>query len=207
MASMSTFSSKQLSEVDLKCLFLRHLREHNVINSNSVIASEYSLGHAGRRVDLAISCDKFIAVEFKSGADTLKRLQPQLDAYLRYFDRVIVVADERHIPGARAQIPSSVELWSVDAEGGLLPLQNSSSKSSRSTRALAQLCSTRQLKRLISALPSSTLSRSKLVEMAARAPFDLVHAAAIGAFKTSFARSRQIQRALRARHLREPQNS
>src|ERR1700732_4974228 len=105
---MSASPLKQLSEADLKCLFLRHLRECGLINLNSVIASEYSLGHMGRRVDLAILCDEFIGIEFKSRTDTLKRLQPQLDAYVRCFDRVILVTDERHVPNAQSQIPPSV---------------------------------------------------------------------------------------------------
>jgi hypothetical protein len=186
---MSATAPKQPTEADLKCLFLRHLRKCGLINLNSVIASEYSLGHSGRRVDLAIFSEEFIGVEFKSRGDTLKRLQPQLDAYVRCFDRVILVTDERHVPNAQSQMPPSVELWSVDAEEQLHLVRSPVVRASRTARALAQLCNMRQLKRLTSARASSTLSRSKLVEMATDLPFDVVYKAAIGAFKDGFVRS------------------
>jgi hypothetical protein len=160
-----------------------------LIDPNSVIASEYSLGHTRRRVDLAIFSDEFVGIEFKSKSDTLKRLRPQLDAYVRCFDRVILVADERHIPSAQPLIPASVELWSVDGEGRLALARGSLLRASKSARGLAQLCNIRQLKRLASAGASSTLSRSKLIESAMHLPFDRVYEAAIGAFKDGFARS------------------
>lgn len=186
---MSGLSSKRLSEVDLKCLFLEHLRGLGLIDLKSVIASEYSLGHAGRRVDIAILTAEFIGIEFKSKRDTLRRLRPQLDAYVACFDRVILVADERHVPTARSLIPASAELWSVDGEGRLLQVRGSLSSRSKSARALAQLCNVRQLRRLTMLGASSNLSRSKLVEAATQLPFDRVYISAIEAFRSSFARS------------------
>jgi hypothetical protein len=104
---MSDSNFMRLSEMDLKCLYLERSRRLGLIDANSIIASEYSLGQTGRRVDLAILSNEFIGVEFKSKGDSLKRLKPQLDTYVRCFDRVVLVADERHIPNAQLLVPAS----------------------------------------------------------------------------------------------------
>jgi hypothetical protein len=180
---------RRLSETDLKCLYLERLRRLGLINAKSVIASEYSLGQTGRRVDLAILSSEFIGIEFKSKGDSLKRLKPQLDAYVRCFDRVVLVADERHIANAQPLVPASVEVWSVNCEGELSLVQEALSERAQSARALAQLCSVRQLRRLASVAASSAPSRSRLIDAAMLLPFDKVYEAAVAAFKGTFERS------------------
>jgi hypothetical protein len=186
---MSGSNSQRLSEVNLKCLYLEHLRRLGLIDANSVIASEYSLGQTGRRVDLAILSDEFIGVEIKSKSDSLKRLQPQLAAYVRCFDRVVLVADERHILSAQTLMPASVELWSVNGLGELALVRKPIVREGQSARVLAQLCTIRQLRRLTSAEAPNSLSRSKLIDLALQLPFDSVHEAAVAAFRGAFARS------------------
>jgi hypothetical protein len=186
---MSSSISKRLSEVDLKCLYLEHLRRLGLIDANSVIASEYSLGQTGRRVDLAILSDEFIGVEIKSKSDSLKRLQPQLSAYVGCFDRVVLVADERHIASAQTLMPASVELWTVDGAGSFALVQKPITKGEQSARVLAQLCTIRQLRGLASAEEPNALSRSKLIDAAVQLPFDSIHKAALAAFRGAFNRS------------------
>jgi hypothetical protein len=187
---MSELNLKRLSETDLKCLYLERLRRLGLIDAKSVIASEYSLGQTGRRVDLAILSSEFTGVEFKSKGDSLKRLKPQLDAYVRCFDRVVLVADERHIASAQPLVPASVEVWSVDCEGELSLIQEGVlSQRARSARVLAQLCSVRQLRRLASVEVSSAPSRSRLIDAAMLLPFEMVYEAALAAFKGTFERS------------------
>lgn len=186
---MSGSNFTRLSEMDLKCLYLERSRRLRLIDANSIIASEYSLGQTGRRVDLAILSNEFIGVEFKSKGDSLKRLKPQLDAYLRCFDRVVLVADECHIPNAQLLVPASVEVWSVNCDRELSLVQKAVSDRAQSARVLAQLCSVRQLKRLASVEASMPLSRSRLLDAAMLLPFDNIYKAAVAAFKGTFERS------------------
>ncbi|MHC2620074.1 hypothetical protein ACVIW2_002106 [Bradyrhizobium huanghuaihaiense] len=182
-------SSKRLSEASLKCLYLQSLREHGLIDETSIIASEYLLGHTGRRVDLAFLTNEFVGIEFKSKGDSLKRLQPQLDAYVSCFDRVVLVVDERHTRNVFPSLPDSVELWSVNAKGRLFLERQGMSPLQRSTRALAQLCPTRQLRKLAPIAETSSASRSKLVDAASSLPFDRVREAAVASFKSTFGAS------------------
>lgn len=182
-------SLKRLSETDLKCLYLQSLRKHGLIDETSIIASEYLLGHTGRRVDLAILSNGFVGIEFKSKGDSLKRLQPQLEAYVSCFDRVVLVVDERHTPNAFPLLPDSVELWSVNAEGRLVLERQGMSPVQRSTRALAQLCDTRQLRKIAPIARTSSATRSKLVDAASSLPFDCVREAAVASFKSTFGAS------------------
>ena len=109
-----------LNEIYLKCSFLEHFRRLNRLDGGSVLASEFSLGRAGRRIDLAIWNGEFIGVEFKSKFDTLKRLSSQLDAYLQCFDRIIFVVDQKHISKVAALLPAAVELWVVGPTGNFV---------------------------------------------------------------------------------------
>ena len=70
------------------------------------IVHELALCQAEARVDLAAVNGWFVGWEIKTRADTLARLPRQQDVYSRVFDRVWLVADERHIGPALAMIPS-----------------------------------------------------------------------------------------------------
>jgi hypothetical protein len=186
---MSDQTSKRLSEIDLKCLYLERLRQLGQIDANSIIASEYSLGQTGRRADLAILNHGFIGVEFKSKYDSLRRLKQQLGAYIQCFDRVVLVADERHIVNVQSLMPVSVELWSVSNAGQLSIVKEVEFTGHPSARVLAQLCTIRQLRKLVSIHASSTLSRSRLTDAVLQLPVDMVYQAAIARFRSAFARS------------------
>ncbi|WP_432460230.1 sce7726 family protein [Agarivorans sp. QJM3NY_25] len=102
-------------EPDIKALTLNFLRNKNIIDENSIIMSELTVGDFSRRVDLAIySQGKLIAFEVKSEADSLVRLSGQVDKYLEYFDKVIVVSDTKFIPMLSGSLPDNVGLWEVD---------------------------------------------------------------------------------------------
>jgi hypothetical protein len=188
--SLPDLSSKRLSEVDLKCLYLERLRRLNLIDETSIIASEYSLGRTGRRADLAILNGEFIGIEFKSRHDSLKRLTQQLDAYVQCFDRVLLVADERHVENAQRLIPTPVELWSVNGGGELsLVKKPEAIKGNHSARVLAQLCTIRQLRKLVQNDKTPAWSRSMLTDAVLQLPPNHVYQAALATFRTAFTRS------------------
>ena len=182
---MSGQDHKRYTEADLKCLFLEHQRKLGQIDASSIIASEYSLGRAGRRVDLAILSDnKFIGVEIKSAYDSLKRLGQQLDAYVQCFDRVVLIVDDRHRANALFLKPPSVELWSANSEGQLSLVRPATTRPFASARALAQLCTIRDLRKLAT---SETLSRGRLIDAVIELPSEEIYQAAVGSFRRTYA--------------------
>jgi len=70
------------------------------------IVHELALCQAEARVDVAAVNGRLVGWEIKTRADTLTRLPRQQDVYSRVFDRVWLVADDRHIEPALAMIPS-----------------------------------------------------------------------------------------------------
>ncbi|MBY8171933.1 sce7726 family protein [Vibrio fluvialis] len=105
----------RLLEADIKALTLNYLRDKNIIDDNSIIMNELTIGDFSRRVDLAIfSKGKLIAFEIKSEADSLFRLNGQLDKYLEYFDKVIVVSDTKFVPSLLESLPNKIGLWEVE---------------------------------------------------------------------------------------------
>ncbi|NOH84668.1 sce7726 family protein [Vibrio sp. 03-59-1] len=107
---------KRLLEPDVKALTLNYLRDKRIIAEDSIIMNELTVGNFARRVDLAIySNGKLVAFEIKSEADTLARLNGQLDKYLEYFDKVIVVSDTKFIPTLTNSLPKNVGLWEVNS--------------------------------------------------------------------------------------------
>lgn len=104
----------RLLEADIKALTLNYLRDKKMIDDNSIIMNELTVGDFSRRVDLAtFSKGKLIAFEIKSEADSLFRLNGQLDKYLEYFDKVIVVSDTKFIPSLSESLPNKIGLWEV----------------------------------------------------------------------------------------------
>lgn len=179
----------QVNEAALKCLFLQHLRGQHTIDQNSVIASEYGLGRAGRRIDLAIWAGEFIGIEFKSRFDSLKRLTWQLGAYLQCFDRVILVVDEKHTDKVKACLPAPVELWSADASGNFTLINKAGVIRSQTVQALANLCSLAELRRITRSGSEQGVYRGRLSILADDLNAEEVYDLAIKGFKKSFGNS------------------
>jgi hypothetical protein len=105
----------RMLEADIKALTLNYLRDKGIINQDSIIMNELTIGNYLRRVDLAIFTNcKLIAFEIKSEADSLYRLDGQVDTYLKYFDKVIVISDSKFIPKMVTNLPKSVGLWEIN---------------------------------------------------------------------------------------------
>jgi len=107
----------KLSEDKIKAKVLSELRARSIISKKSVIANEYRVGSSSLRADLAILESHFIGVEIKSELDSLRRLASQVQSYLAYFDRVIVVLASRHLKKLNWNILIGAEIWEIDAGG------------------------------------------------------------------------------------------
>lgn len=102
------------SEVEIKALVLNRLLKEGRINSLSLVFNEMSLARKTRRVDLGyMSGREIVAVEIKSEKDTLSRLPGQLEVYLKYFDRVILVVASKFIRDVLETVSLDVEVWEV----------------------------------------------------------------------------------------------
>lgn len=104
-------------EIDIKVRFLNHLRQKNLISRDLTIINEFVVDQSSRRVDMAIFNDKYShAIEIKSEKDNLFRLNGQIESYLKYFDKITVIAARKHIKGVLADVPDNVEVWEVCEE-------------------------------------------------------------------------------------------
>ena len=178
-----------LNEGYLKCSFLEHLRCLGRLDSASVLASEFALGGAGRRIDLAIWSGEFIGIEFKSKFDTLRRLSWQLDAYLQCFDRIIFVVDQKHASKVAALLPAPVELWVVGPTGNFVLENAAGVLRGQTTQGLANLCTLAQLRRLSKAASPDGAYRGRRSVMANGLKLEDVYESAVTRFRKTFADS------------------
>jgi hypothetical protein len=91
----------------------RHLEMHQ----GSRAVDELVLQQGKHRIDVAVLNDEFHAFEIKSANDNLDRLPKQQACYNKYFDRVSLVVDERHVEKAVSIVPPQWGLISVSKFG------------------------------------------------------------------------------------------
>lgn len=109
--------SEMLSEVEIKAKILEKLLRDGKIQKESLIFNEMNLSGKARRLDLAyITRGEMVAIEVKSEKDSLSRLSGQLDEYLKYFDRVVVVAASRFTNEIISLAHSEVEVLEISGD-------------------------------------------------------------------------------------------
>ncbi len=82
------------------------------------IVEELVLLRGKARVDVAAINDSLHGFEIKSAADNLDRLSAQQAAYRKVFDRMTLVADERHVEHAVKLLPNCWGLIAVGTKDG-----------------------------------------------------------------------------------------
>lgn len=102
---------------------LMHIRRAAGRRKKPVITREFSLGRSPVRADLALLGDEFIGVEIKGPRDTLRRLPKQMAGYATYFDRTILVVDNRHLKHIDRDAVCGAAIWSFDIEGKLAEIR------------------------------------------------------------------------------------
>jgi hypothetical protein len=104
-------NSKEI-QADIRALLSRIFR-----NSPGVrVVEELEICGGKARADMAVISDELIGIEIKGPKDKLDRLPGQIQHYSRCFDRVILVADEVHLPEANALVPSWWGMVSIARE-------------------------------------------------------------------------------------------
>lgn len=174
-----------MNENKLKAIALAHLRTTVGFRNGAVIASEYALGDAGRRVDLSILANEWMGLEIKSELDTLRRLPEQLEAYAASFDRVILAVAERHLKNTLALAPEVFAVWSVDSSGALCVIREGCRLEHRAACNHAKLMTADELRKFLGVRQTSR-SRAALIEMAGLRPVLEVKSAVQEAFRRRF---------------------
>lgn len=106
--------SSQL-EPDIKAILINHLRLSGAISPGTPILSEFSIFDGARRADLCIIIkNRIIAFEIKSEADSLVRLEGQIEDYLNYFDKVVVVTAPKFTEQIKKNAPKNIGIWEVN---------------------------------------------------------------------------------------------
>lgn len=79
-------------------------------DADTRIVEEMGIWNGAVRIDLAVINGELVGYEIKSARDTLQRLPAQAALYNAVFDRLHLVAAEKHIPHAMSEIP---EWWGI----------------------------------------------------------------------------------------------
>lgn len=108
---------QKILEADIKAHLINYLNEKHRLSDDSLVISELTVGGFSRRVDLVVATPKeLIAYEIKSASDNLNRLSGQTKDYLKYFDKVVIVADSKHASFALKLTPQNVGVWELSQE-------------------------------------------------------------------------------------------
>ncbi len=84
----------------------------------SLVVDELGVLEGKYRIDVAVINEHFHGYEIKSASDNLNRLQAQQQSYNRIFDRMTLVADERHVVEAIKIVPPWWGLIAVSNKDG-----------------------------------------------------------------------------------------
>lgn len=107
-----------MGEKEIKALVLSSLLCKGQIDLSSLVFSEMSLARNVRRVDLGfVQRGQMVAIEVKSEKDSLLRLSGQVEEYLKYFDRVVVVVAPKFVEEVIASTEAMVAVWVASAAG------------------------------------------------------------------------------------------
>jgi hypothetical protein len=99
-----------MTDSDVRAVLKRKLIDQYGNDSATLILEEFALRHGAARVDLAVINGSLHGWEIKSDADSLSRLPSQAWTYNSVFDRVTLVAGERHVGKAKEMVP---EWWGI----------------------------------------------------------------------------------------------
>jgi hypothetical protein len=109
-----------MRELDVRRLLYRtEIRRMLGENPKSRVVDELELLRGVVRVDVALISDTLHGFEIKSGLDNLQRLPHQQEAYGKVFERMTLVAHERHVEEAVKMVPKYWGLITVGERDGV----------------------------------------------------------------------------------------
>jgi hypothetical protein len=95
-----------LKERDVRhLLYCTEIKERLKQNVNARVVDEFQILRGEGRIDVAFIDDALHGYEIKSASDDLHRLPTQQANYGKVFERITLVADERHVQEAEQMVP------------------------------------------------------------------------------------------------------
>ncbi|CAN5237935.1 hypothetical protein BH10CYA1_BH10CYA1_08680 [soil metagenome] len=95
-----------MKELDVRLALYNHeIKAILATHPGSLVIDELGLMEGSFRVDLAVINSRLHGYEIKSYSDNLDRLPTQQSTYNKIFDRMTLVADERHVAKAVHLVP------------------------------------------------------------------------------------------------------
>lgn len=108
-----------MRELDVRNLLYRtEIKKRLSENRSARVVNELQLARGEARVDVALISDALYGYEIKSASDNLARLPHQQAVYNKIFERMILVADERHVQEAVKLVPKQWGLIVVGMREG-----------------------------------------------------------------------------------------
>jgi hypothetical protein len=109
----------KMLELDVRRLLYRtEVKEQLKKHPQSRVINELELLNGQARVDVAIINSALHGYEIKSASDNLQRLNDQQLAYRKVFERMTLVADEKHVEKAVKKVPANWGLIAVGVKEG-----------------------------------------------------------------------------------------
>ncbi|EGQ9179603.1 sce7726 family protein [Vibrio alginolyticus] len=103
-----------MKEADYKVATIDWLINRGYLEHDAVLINELPVDNFSRRADLVVANGKLHAFEIKSDADSLARLQGQIETYLAFFDKVTLVCSPKFTNKAIEMLPNMVEILELE---------------------------------------------------------------------------------------------
>ncbi len=119
MGRLLELDARDLREGDVRhLLYCTEIKERLKQNAKARVVDELQILRGLGRIDVAFIDDELHGYEIKSDSDNLDRLPSQQANYGKVFDRITLVADERHVKEAVAMVPKHWGLIVVGMKDG-----------------------------------------------------------------------------------------
>jgi hypothetical protein len=98
--------SAETRDACIRAPLIEWLRSQHPDDGSTELIQEFKMPRPSARIDLAVVNGELAGFEIKSDADTLSRLNVQVPAFSRFFDRVSIVTTRKHLKETRRKIPA-----------------------------------------------------------------------------------------------------
>jgi len=99
-----------MNDLEIRSAYHRRRLARQHRDPDTLVVDELGLRHGACRADIAIVNGHLVGVEIKSDADSLERLDAQIEGYSSVFDRAVLVTTHKHLEQAIVRVP---EWWGV----------------------------------------------------------------------------------------------
>ncbi|WP_394075245.1 sce7726 family protein [Xanthobacter autotrophicus] len=176
-------------EAVAKAAVLNHLGER-CQTPPLAIMSEFCFNRSMNRADLVVLDRQITCFEIKTHADSITRLQNQIETSRIYFDKVIAVLASKHIQNASEHLGEDVGLWEYKHDGTITILRRGR-RNMRPTARLADLMTLQEIRSCLRSLgcTGAASDRPDLVQQLSSAPKNVARQAALVALSRRFKKS------------------